>query len=319
MGGLTFGLTMRYLGIALGMAVALGYTAVFGTLVPPIFHGTLGQTLGSASGKFVLLGVLASVAGIAVSGMAGMSKERELTGEQKQSAITEFHFGKGMLIATFSGIMSSCFAFALDAGTPVTDAAKASLLAHGDVGHLAGPAGTDYHPAGWLHDQFYLVRAAERPQQVGRGICRAVQSRDPHCRWTPSAAEVSATEAVSPWPPTPASGGTATRRLCRRDGRRGVPLLNNYMFAALAGIIWYLQFFFYTMGQAKMGKAFAFSNWTLHMASIMIFSMLWGVALKEWAGTSKRTHALIALGLALLVGSTLIIGYGNFLDTHPGH
>ena len=61
-GGLTFGLTMRYLGIALGMAVALGYTAVFGTLVPPLFHGTLGQTSASASGKYVLLGVLASVA-----------------------------------------------------------------------------------------------------------------------------------------------------------------------------------------------------------------------------------------------------------------
>lgn len=73
------------------------------------------------------------------------------------------------------------------------------------------------------------------------------------------------------------------------------------------------------MGQAKMGKAFAFSNWTLHMASIMIFSMLWGVALKEWAGTSTRTHRLIGLGLALLIGSTVIIGYGNFLDTSRPH
>lgn len=106
-GGLTFGLTMRYLGIALGMADALGYTAIFGTLVPPLFHGTLGDTLTSVSGKYVLLGVLVSVLGIVVSGMAGMSKERELTSEQKQLAITEFRFGKGMLIATFSGIMSS--------------------------------------------------------------------------------------------------------------------------------------------------------------------------------------------------------------------
>ena len=312
-GGLTFGLTMRYLGIALGMAVALGYTAVFGTLVPPIFHGTLGQTLGSASGKFVLLGVLASVAGIAVSGMAGMSKERELTGEQKQSAITEFHFGKGMLIATFSGIMSSCFAFALDAGTPVTDAARAGLLAHGASDIWQGlPVLIIILLGGFTTNFIWCVLLNFRNKSVGEYLGRS--SHETPLPVDTEYAEVSATEAVSPWPPPPASGGTATATA--PAGRAaGVPLLNNYVFAALAGIIWYLQFFFYTMGQAKMGKAFAFSNWTLHMASIMIFSMLWGVALKEWAGTSKRTHALIALGLSLLVGSTLIIGYGNFLDT----
>ena len=57
----------------------------------------------------------------------------------------------------------------------------------------------------------------------------------------------------------------------------------------------------------------SFSSWTLHMASIIIFSTLWGIALKEWKGTRPRTHALIAAGLTLLIASTLIVGYGNYI------
>jgi L-rhamnose-H+ transport protein len=88
-------------------------------------------------------------------------------------------------------------------------------------------------------------------------------------------------------------------------------LLRNYLFAALAGVIWYFQFFFYSMGQTKMGK-YDFSSWALHMASIIIFATLWGLALKEWRGTSKRTKLLVASGLTLLIASTLVIGYGNY-------
>ena len=89
-------------------------------------------------------------------------------------------------------------------------------------------------------------------------------------------------------------------------------LLANYLFAAMAGVIWYFQFFFYSMGQTKMGK-YDFSSWTLHMASIIIFATLWGLALKEWKGTSRRTQALVGLGLFLLVASTVVVGYGNYL------
>jgi L-rhamnose-H+ transport protein len=97
-------------------------------------------------------------------------------------------------------------------------------------------------------------------------------------------------------------------------GQAPAPLLRNYLFSALAGVTWYLQFFFYSMGTTKMGK-YDFSSWTLHMASIIIFSTLWGIALHEWRGTSKRTHILIGLGLAVLIGSTVIVGYGNYLGT----
>jgi L-rhamnose-H+ transport protein len=91
-------------------------------------------------------------------------------------------------------------------------------------------------------------------------------------------------------------------------------LFSNYIFAALAGVIWYFQFFFYSMGQTKMGK-YDFSSWTLHMASIIIFATLWGLVLKEWKGTSVRTKLLVTTGLILLVSSTVIVGYGNYLKS----
>src|SRR5712692_3984070 len=107
LGGLTFGLTMRYLGIALGMAMALGYCAAFGTLMPPLFKGKLSEIVSTSSGITVLAGVAVCLVGIAINGMAGRSKERELSAAEKQAAIREFDFTKGFLVATFAGIMSA--------------------------------------------------------------------------------------------------------------------------------------------------------------------------------------------------------------------
>jgi L-rhamnose-H+ transport protein len=92
-------------------------------------------------------------------------------------------------------------------------------------------------------------------------------------------------------------------------------MLSNYFFSALAGTTWYFQFFFYTMGETQMGR-YRFSSWTLHMASIIIFSTLWGIALKEWNGTGARTKWMVVLSLFVLVSSTVIVGYGNFLAAH---
>ena len=89
-------------------------------------------------------------------------------------------------------------------------------------------------------------------------------------------------------------------------------MLWNYGFAALAGVTWYFQFFFYSMGQTKMGK-YDFSSWTLHMASIMIFATIIGIILHEWRGTSSRTKWLVAGGLIFLVLSTVVVGYGNYV------
>lgn len=330
-GGLTFGLSMRYLGIALGMAVALGFCAAFGTLMPPIFQGQLGTIFASGPGRVTLLGVLVCLVGIAISGMAGMSKERELSAEQKKSSIAEFNFGKGIFVAVFAGIMSSCMAFGLDGGAPIAKLAKAQLLAHHDsplwqnlpilVVVLLGGFTTNFiwcvglnlwHGSGGE----YMNRSGARGIN---GASNRDAARDANLH--DSMAEISATEAVSPWDidalESPAKAHMAGRRVAAATvqpdlARTHAPLLNNYTFSAVAGVIWYLQFFFYSMGETEMGK-YVFASWTLHMASIIIFSTLWGVALKEWTGTSKRTHWLIAAGLAVLVSSTVIIGYGSFL------
>jgi L-rhamnose-H+ transport protein len=89
-------------------------------------------------------------------------------------------------------------------------------------------------------------------------------------------------------------------------------MLAIYLLCALAGVTWYFQFFFYTMGETEMGK-YGFASWTLHMASIIIFSTMWGWILREWQGSSVKVHRLIALGIATLIGSTVIIGLGTYL------
>ncbi len=119
-GGLTYGLTMRYLGLSLGMAVVLGLCTVFGTLIPPIFHGEFAaKLLDTPSGNYVLLGIGITILGIIVVAMAGARKDAALSAEQKVAAVAEFDFRKGVLVAIFSGVMSSCFSFGLDAGAPI--------------------------------------------------------------------------------------------------------------------------------------------------------------------------------------------------------
>src|SRR5437588_10322439 len=99
LGGLTFGLTMRYLGMSLGMAVALGYTAAFGTLMPPIFRGEFTtMVLGTRSGVVILWGVGVCLVGIAIAGLAGLSKEREMSPAQKREIIREFDLKRGQLV-----------------------------------------------------------------------------------------------------------------------------------------------------------------------------------------------------------------------------
>ena len=100
------------------------------------------------------------------------------------------------------------------------------------------------------------------------------------------------------------------------DRLSATALVRNYSLASLAGVIWYFQFFFYSMGDTRMGR-YAFSSWALHMASIIIFATLWSLVLREWRGTSPRTYLLMIFGLGLLILSTLIIGYGNYLSAGP--
>ena len=280
-GGLTFGLSMRYLGIALGYAVALGLCTAFGTLMPPLFEGKFSDLVRELSGQITLIGIAVCLVGIALSGLAGVSKERELTAEQKVGTIQEFNFLKGLLVATFAGVMSASFAYGLAAGKPI-----AAIAAD----RLSDAGGSDM----WQHLPV-LVVVLLGGFTTNLVWCVILNTRNG------TGHQYTAARTRGP----AGSGVTAGRP---------APLLANYALCAAAGFIWYLQFFFYSMGSTRMGR-YEFSSWTLHMASIIIFSTLWGVALKEWKGTSRRTHILIGLGLAVLIGSTVIIGYGNYVKS----
>jgi len=124
-GGLTFGLSIRYLGVALGQSIALGLCAAFGTLIPPLIAGQ--NLFSSTSGILTIVGVTITIAGIAVIGYAGSLKSKEMTDEEKKAAVKEFALKKGILIAIFAGIMSACFNFGFEAGKPI----EAVALAHG--------------------------------------------------------------------------------------------------------------------------------------------------------------------------------------------
>ena len=299
LGGLTFGLTMRYLGMSLGMAMVLGYCAAFGTLLPPIFAGEFfSKILGTASGQVILAGIVVCMAGIAVCGMAGMSKEREMPEEKRRAVIKEFNLKKGIVVATFSGIMSACFSYGLAAGDPI----KQIALQHGVMTMWQGlPVLVVVLLGGFTTNVIWCVILHVRNKTGAQYFSpTTIVVAD-----APPGTEISSSHGAEP---AKAQVAVATAEAVPVR----VPLGTNYLFSAIAGITWYFQFFFYTMGETQMG-AYKFSSWTLHMASIIIFSTLWGLALHEWRGSGKHTMRLVAASLALLVGSTIVVGYGNYL------
>ena len=278
-GGLTFGLSMRYLGISLGTAIALGLTAAFGTLIPPLVSGQLlGSLIHTTGGHVVLGGVAIALAGIAVVGKAGHDKELEQAAQHLDPGVGDAgqpeakDFRRGLAVAVFSGIMSSCFAYGLDAGNPIR--------------HLTLAHGTDPLAQGLP----VLVVVLLGGFTTNAIWCAYLIVRNASARELKGEVRVAGADAV-------------------------VPLGRNYLLCALGGTAWYLQFFFYTMGESQMGR-YGFSSWTLHMSSIIIFATLWGLALKEWKGASARSLAIMTLGLIVLIGATVIIGWGNYKVVH---
>lgn len=275
-GGLLFGLGVRYLGIALGYAVALGFSTAFGTLVPPLFAGQMQSIIGEWSGRVTLLGVAISLLAIAVTGWAGRRKERELGGQEAEEAASpgghgEFRFGRGILVATFAGIFSACFAYGLSAAKPISDTTRNSLLAHGrsDLWQSL-PALVIVLWGGWLTNALWCGLLLVRNRSAAQFV--------------------------------------------RVPGLGPKVFTLNYLFAASAGLLWYGQFLFYSMGQTKMGP-YDFASWTLHMAGTILFATLWGAVLHEWRGATYKTKLVAAAGLALLLLSTVVVGYGSYLKT----
>lgn len=312
-GGLTFGLAMRYLGMSLGMGVALGYCAAFGTLLPPIFKlffptipvaESITVIASSTAGKVTLLGVAVCLLGIFIAALAGATKEKEMPEADKKKAIAEFDFKKGILVATFSGIMSACFSFGLTAGNPIGEASVAA----GTTVIWSGLPKLIVVMLGGFATNFIWCVALNIKNRSGYEYLASHQRHPAHGMDKDSIENVTdapAEEVVK-----------QSGRSMDSDDRR-IPLLTNFLFSALAGTTWYFQFFFYTMGETQMGK-FGFASWTLHMASIIIFSTMWGWIFHEWKGSSKKAHSLIATGIITLILSTIIIGYGTWLKGSGG-
>jgi len=263
LGNLTFGLSVRYLGMALGYAVALGFCMIVGTLIPPIVEGRIVSILSSNSGLTIVGGVIMCLGGIGLCAWAGISKESELTEEEKQQTVAEFALGKGFAVAAMAGILSACFAFGLASGKPIAEAA----IARG-----ADPL---------FSNNASLVVILLGGFASNAAWCLILNIRN-H----------SFNDYVT---------GPVSRQL------------RNYLLSALGGVIWYGQFFFYGMGTTRLGETYDFSSWSIHMAFIIVFANLWGIVFHEWRGTSLKTRALVWVGILTLIGSTLLIGYGNYL------
>jgi L-rhamnose-H+ transport protein len=278
-GGLTYGLGVRYLGVSLGSSIILGLCMVFGALIPAIYYDlhpvagkdALGTMLGSSWGITILVGLLVCVAGIILSGRAGMRKERELqrsaTDAHGPKQQTEYRFALGMFVSVVSGVLSACFNFGLEAGQSMAAAANASWkAAHPGEGEFLFRNNVIYVVLLWGGLATNLV------------WCMILNARN---------------------------------RTFSDYADAKTPLLRNYLFSALAGTTWFLQFFFYGMGESKLGNGP--SSWILHMAFIILVANVWGIVLKEWKGVSKGTVRTMVAGILVIILSVLVVGYGNSL------
>lgn len=246
-GGLTFGLSMRYLGVALGQSIALGICAGFGAILGPIFTGNA-----SSITSAVIIGVVVTLAGIAIIGIAGGMKSASLPQEEKQKAVKDFNFKKGIFVALLSGFMSACFNIGLSFGEPLRFAQTPDIFA-------TLPATLMVTLGGFLTNAAYCLYQNAKNRTFS-------------------------------------------------DYKKGNLWASNILFCALAGLLWYSQFFGLSLGRGFFGDApvlMTFS-WCILMALNVVFSNVWGIVLKEWKGVSRRTIAVLIAGLAVLIVSTFL-------------
>jgi L-rhamnose-H+ transport protein len=247
-GGLTFGLSMRYLGVALGQSIALGTCSAFGTIIPAMMKGT---DLFKGDGLVLLTGVCITIAGIAVIGYAGSLRAKNMSEEDKKKAIKDFALTKGLLVALLAGVMSACFALGLEAGEP--------LVVDG------------------MNDLFKTLPATLMVT-CGGFITNAAYCLFQH-----------------------------TKNKTFGDYGKTSLYANNILFCALAGLLWYSQFFGLGMGKSFLepGSVMMAFSWCILMGLNVTFSNVWGILLKEWKGASKTTIFILLAGLVLLILSLL--------------
>lgn len=247
-GGLTFGLSMRYLGVALGQSIALGTCSAFGTIIPALMKGS---DLFHGEGLILLIGVCITLAGIAVIGYAGSLRAKNMTEEEKKAAVKDFALTKGLGVALLAGVMSACFSLGLEAGQPLVAEGTSELF-------KSLPATLMVTCGGFLTNAAYCIFQNIK-NKTGKDYFSVP----------------------------------------------GATLVNNVLFCALAGVLWYSQFFGLSMGKSYLVDApvmLAFS-WSILMSLNVLFSNVWGIVLKEWKGAGKTTVYVLMAGMAILVFS----------------
>lgn len=246
-GGLTFGLSMRYLGVALGQSIALGTCAGLGTILTPVFTGKTGDLTTP-----VITGVIVTLAGIAIIGYAGSLKSASLSDEEKKKAVKDFNFTKGIVVALLAGFMSACFSIGLGFGEKLCFAESAEI---------------------------YKTLPATFMVTLGGFITNAV-----YCFYQNSKNKT--------W----------------SDYGQSRLYANNIAFCALAGVLWYSQFFGLSLGKGFLASSpvlLTFS-WCILMALNVTFSNVWGILLKEWKGCTPKTIAILVAGLIVLIVSSFL-------------
>ncbi len=254
-GGLTFGLSMRYLGVALGQSIALGLCAAIGTLVPPMVKGQ--NLLADRSGILMLVGISVSIAGIVIIGYAASLKSKNLSDEEKKAAVKEFALKKGILIAVLAGVISACFNFGLTAGKPIQDAA----LKLGTNRLFAKNPVIMFVTLGGFITNFIYCLFLNIKNRTGKDYFSVSSS----------------------------------------------VLVNNLIFSAIGGTLWYMQFFFMGMGESMLPVSMVAFAWSILMSMNIAFSNIWGIILKEWKGVGRKTIFILVIGIVILVLSTFVI------------
>ena len=261
-GGLTFGLSMRYLGVALGQSIALGFCGAFGTLIPPMVAGQ--DLFSSRAGWIMLIGVAISIAGIAIVGYAGALKSHSMSEEDKKKAVKEFALKKGLLIAILAGVMSACMNYGINGLHGILDAGnliQAEALKQGT-------------------DPMFATSAVFIFVMLGGFITNFV-----YCAYL------------------------SVKNKSYRDFTTvaGNVIFFNVLFSFLGGTLWFLQFFFFGMGQSMLPPALLAFGWSILMALNIVFSNVWGIILKEWKGSSSKTILVLSIGLVVLLLSIFVI------------
>jgi len=214
--------------------------------------------MSTTGGQLVLMGVIVCLAGIAISGKAGIMKEKELSVEDQRKSVPEFSLVKGLAIAVLSGILSSFFNFGIEAGKPMAEAAV-------EAGH---------NPLFQNNVSFVVI--------LWGGLTT-------NLIWTTIL--------------------SLKNKSYKDFTDKSSPIAKNLMFSALAGTTWFLQFFFYGMGESKLGNGA--SSWILHMSTIILTANMWGIYRKEWKGVARKTKITIFIGISVIIASVFLVGLGN--------